>query len=125
MATLTLDRMWLNLISTGAAVSAHTAIGRPVKYGKRGDVRVFAGGALRSITLEGAPTSWTFTLRDVTRAQIETLKAWAGLPVQVRDNQGRVMNGVFYDVDEIDRHNEPTLYEVPMTVNGVTVQEGV
>lgn len=125
MATLTLTKMFINLLSTGAAVSAQTQRDRPVTYHKRGEVRVFAGNRLRGISLEGAPNTFSFVLQDVTRAQIDTLRNWAGLPVQVRDNRGRIWTGVFYDVDERERFNEPTLYEVPIVLNGVTDVEGV
>lgn len=125
MATLTLLQLWINLLSTGAAVSAQSQPDRTVTYGKRGGVEVYAGERLRSITLEGAPNTFSFVLQDVTRAQIDTLRAWAGLAVQVRDNRGRVWTGVFYDVPENERFNEPTLYTVPLTVQGVTEVEAV
>lgn len=125
MATLTLNRLWINLLSTGASVSAYSQHGRPATYEKRGDVRVYAGGRLRSITQEGAPGTFAFVLQDVTRAQITLLRTWAGLPVQVRDNRSRIFNGVFYHVDEAERFNEPTLYEVPITLNVITFVEGV
>lgn len=125
MATLTLAKLWVNLLSTGASVSAYSQPGRLATYEKRGDVRVYAGGRLRSITQEGAPGTFSFVLLDVVRAQIDLLQSWAGLPVQVRDNRSRIFNGVYYHVDEAERFAEPTLYEVPITLNVITFVEGV
>lgn len=125
IAVLTLGKLFVNLLSTGVGVSAYSQPGRAATYEKRGDVRVYAGGRLRSVTQEGAPGTFSFTLQDVTRAQIDLLQAWAGLPVQVRDNRGRIYNGVYYTVNEAERFNEPTLYEVPITLNVITFVEGV
>lgn len=125
MATVTLTKLFINLQSTGASVSCTSQPGREVTYHRRGEVRIFAGGRLRGISLEGAPNTFSFVLQDVTRSQIDTLRLWAGLPVQVRDNRGRIWVGVFFDVDEHERFNEPTLYEVPIVLYGVTDVEGV
>lgn len=125
MATVTLTKVFINLLSTGEAVSAMSQRDRTVTYGKRGDVRVYAGGRLRAVTLEGAPNTFSFVLQDVVRADIDKLRAWAGLPVQVRDNRGRVWTGVYFDVPENERFNEPTLYTVPIVLNGVTEVEEI
>jgi len=125
IATLTLTKLFVNLLSTGASVSAQSQPDRLATYEKRGDVRIYAGGRLRSITQEGAPGTFVFVLVDVTRAQITLLRSWAGLPVQVRDNRSRIFQGVYYRVNEIERRNEPTLYDVPIELDVITFVEAV
>jgi hypothetical protein len=125
MATLTLTKIFINLLSTGASVSAYSQPDRPATYEKRGDVRIYAGGRLRSVTQEGTPGTFSFVLIDVTRTQITLLRNWAGLPVQVRDNRSRIFQGVFYKVDEHERRNEPTLYDVPIELNVITFVEEI
>lgn len=125
MATLTLNRLWINLIATGDSVDAYTAPDRPAVYEQAGEVRTFAGGRQRSITMEGERGTFSFVLQDVVRADITTLRSWQGLTVQVRDNRGRLFNGVYFGLSENERFNEPTLYQVAITLNVVSQDEGV
>lgn len=125
MATLTLTRVWLNLIATGAAVSAYSKPGRDVTYENKGEVRTYAGGRQRAITQEGEIVTLPFTLQDVVRADIDTLRSWKGLAVQYRDNRGRLFNGSLFVVVEQERFNEPLLYEVPLVLRGVSQDAGV
>lgn len=123
MVALALDRTYINLVSTGAYVAAYTGRGRSRSYKVDGSVQPFAGGRYRSIATEGTAGSQTFLLRDVTDAQIDTLKSWMSQLVLVRDNRGRKMYGTFYEVTYADRMMTG-LYDVQLVVNETTYSEG-
>ena len=124
MPTLTLDRTFVNLVSTGDYVAAYTGRGRSRSYRQDGGVEGFAGGRQRSISVEGLAGSQTFMLRDVTDDDIETLKDWVGETVLVRDNRGRRMFGAYFNVEYADRMT-PGLYDVTLVVNEVSYEEGL
>lgn len=123
MATITLDRTFVNLIATGAVVKAYTGRGRSRSYKTDGAVQAFAGGRYRSIALEGTAGQQTFMLRDVSTTDIETLKTWIGETVLVRDNRGRRMFGTYYDVSFSDRMLDG-YYDVTLNVFEVSYAEG-
>lgn len=120
MATLTLTRLWVNLVATGAAITAGSLPGRAVANVQAGEVRTFAGGRQRAITRAGVQGTYDVTLRLVPRADVDTLKSWIGQPVQVRDNLGRLLVGVYFGVPEIERKGQ-TLFDVALSVKAVDV----
>ncbi len=123
MVAITLDRTFINLVATGALVSAYTGKGRSRSYKTTGAVEGFAGGRYRSIALEGVSGQQTFMLRDVSTANIETLKTWIGETVLIRDNRGRRMFGTYYEVTYNDRMLD-NYYDVTLNVTEVTYNEG-
>ncbi len=123
MVAITLDRTFVNLVATGAVVQAYTGRGRSRNYRTDGAVQAFAGGRYRSIALEGVAGAQTFMLRDVSSADIETLKSWIGETVLVRDNRGRRMFGTYYEVGYSDRMSADA-YDVTLNVIEVTYNEG-
>jgi hypothetical protein len=96
MATLTLNKMWVNLVSTGAGVSGQAAIGRTEDYTLPGEVRTYAGGRRRSITSVGEVGTYKWQYRLVPRTTVDTLHSWIGLLVQVRDTRGRRLFGAYF-----------------------------
>lgn len=123
MVAIVLDRTFVNLVATGAVVQAYTGRGRSRAYKTDGAVAAFAGGRYRSIALEGVAGQQTFMLRDVSTADIETLKSWIGETVLVRDNRGRRMFGTYYEVGYSDRMLDG-YYDVTLNVTEVTYNEG-
>lgn len=123
MPTLTLDRTWVNLLTTGEAVSAYTGRGRSRQAETEGSVQRLAGGRFRSVSTVGVRRTQTFMLRDVSASQLETLEQWVSQTVIVRDNRGRKMYGVYYQVGYADGMN-PSYYDVQLDVTEVTYQEG-
>ncbi len=124
MVAITLDRTFVNLVATGATIQAYTGRGRSRSYKTDGAVQAFAGGRYRSIALEGTAGQQTFMLRDVSNADIETLKLWIGETVLVRDNRGRRMFGTYYEVGYNDRILD-NYYDVALNISEVTYAEGV
>lgn len=124
MVALQLDRLWINLLSTGDAVSARTAPGRKRTAEVDGEVRVYAGGRLRAITRLGDRGTFAFTLRLVSLATIETLEDWQGRAVQVRDHRGQRWFGVFHAVLPTE-HKPADLYDVAIELHTITYAEDV
>lgn len=125
MATLTLTKIWLNLLATGEAVSAYSSAGRRHQHATEGEVRGYAGGRQRSFTVVGESTTVPFELRDVTAVTLLTIRAWTGQAVQFRDHRGQVWTGVYFAQDVADRDNETTLHDVSITLRSITYPAGV
>lgn len=124
MPSITLDRMWLNLLSTGDAVSAFsderaTSFTRPV------DVKHYAGGRQRSVAVVGEAGTFSFGLLEVSWSTVDILRAWAGLPVQARDNRGRLFVGTWAAVTPTDMPYRIDVYRVAISMRLVTVEDGV
>lgn len=123
MAKLQLRQVWINLLSTGAAVHAYSS-DRGRETSVDGEVRKYAGGRLRAISSVGTRGSFAFKLRDVTDNDIEVLKTWYGKPVVVRDHRGRRYFGVFFAVNESER-KDTTLWDASINLQEITYIEGV
>lgn len=123
MATLTLQKVFINLLSTGDSVAAPST-GRSQTYNLDGEVRTFAGGRQRYVSKEGEHGTFAVTLRRLTLVQIATLRSWQGLTVQLRDRRGQLFNGVFSSVG-ISREWPDLLYDVEIPLRMVSVDEGV
>lgn len=124
MATLTLNRVWINLVPTGESVSAVSA-DRTRGYESKGEVRTYGGGRQRAITAEGLTATFSFTLRLVSWAQIQTLVSWIGRTVLVRDSRGTSYTAMFTAVTPLEIPRNPTKFDVQLTVRQVTADEGV
>lgn len=124
MATLSLTKTYVNLVSTGAAVSGQSGRGRGEEYAADGEVTTFAGGRRRSITAVGVATKYTFRLLFLPRASVDLLQAWQGQLVQVRDHKGRRFFGVYHQV-AVDEIVSRSTWHVAIGLIAVTSDEGV
>lgn len=120
MATLNLNKVWINRLDTGAAISAPTAPGRPRNTTKLGEVRTYAGGRQRAITQAGRRGSFAFTLRMVPLATVQLLEDWLGVPVQVRDHKGQLFTGVYFEAPGTE-YRDRNAWDVSITLSTVTV----
>lgn len=125
MATLLLTKTWLNLYSTGAAVSGFRDGDDADTAGIDGGVRTYAGGRQRSYTTQGVTGTWSFRLRQVSYANTEVLRSWLGMTVQVRDNRGRCLYGVLLDVPRVPWKEQLDTYDVEISLRLVTADPGV
>lgn len=123
MATLTLDRIWVNRWDTGQAVSGQSARDRGEAYSVDGEVRTYGAGRQRSITTQGEHGTYTFKLRMLSRANVELLRAWKGIAVQVRDHVGRRFVGVYRAVEISEYTGDPTIFDVAINLQTVSVDE--
>ncbi|MEV4197008.1 hypothetical protein [Micromonospora globbae] len=128
MATLNLDRVWINRLDTGEAVAAQSW-DRSQSYEKDGEVRTYAGGRQRAISAEGERGTFAFTLRKLPLSAVELLRSWKGLAVQVRDHRGQRWTGVYFTVTPLEPlvppGPGPYWYDVALTLRTVTAVEGV
>jgi hypothetical protein len=102
MAMITLTQTFVNLMTNGAAVSGLPRADRDESYSQPGEVRTYAGGRRRSITQLGETGTYRFTLLQVPRTTVETLRSWIGDLVEVRDSKGRQFFGVFFAITPIE-----------------------
>lgn len=123
MVMVTLGKTYVNLVATGELITGYTGKGRTRAKSQEGSAQKFAGGRFRSISVEGVAGEQTFVLRDLTYANIQTLETWIGQLVLIRDNRGRRMFGVYYDVGYTDGPNE-NYYDVTLNVKEITYNEG-
>lgn len=124
MTTLTLTKLFVNLVASGASVSAQSN-GRGEEYSNTGEVKQLAGERLRSVTVAGERGQYSFTMIDVPAADVATLRTWKGQLVQVRDDRGRAFFGTFFDVRPVDVRDRKTSYDVSIVLRVVTAPTGV
>lgn len=122
MAVVTLGQVWINLLSTGEAVHAYSS-DRSRTTSMAGDVRQYAGGRQRPVSVDGIKGEFVCKLRDVTDEDIELLKSWYGDPVCVRDFRSRVYFGVYWSLAERERRTA-NLYDVDIRVQEITYVRG-
>jgi hypothetical protein len=124
MAVLTLTRVFVNLLATGAAVSAQSGIQRARSHDVAGQVRTYASGRQRAVSTAGERGVFTFAMVDVSLATVEILRGWVNQAVQVRDARGQRFFGVFFGV-VVGEARDATLYNVAIDLRVVTTAEGV
>jgi hypothetical protein len=119
MPVLTLTAVWVNLVATGAGVSAQSDDSRAREYVDAGEVRTYGEGRQRAVTSEGERGSFAFTLVDVTEDELTTLRDWKSQLVQVRDHRGRRFYGVYFGVSVA----EPRVFQAANTYTaGISLQ---
>jgi hypothetical protein len=124
MTTLTLTKLFVNLVSSGAAVSAQST-GRGEDYTNTGEVKQLAGERLRAVTVAGERGQFAFVMLEVPAADVATLRLWKGQLVLVRDDRGRAFYGVYHNVRPTDVPDKKTSYNVAITLFVVTADTGV
>ena len=122
MAILSLTKIWVNLVLTGAGVAAYSSE-RGFSAQVAGDVRTYAGGRQRAITAPGKRRQFAFKLRDVSDLDRATLDAWAGKLVCVRDYRGNKYFGIYFDLSITERRTL-ALNDISMTLTEVSFLEG-
>ena len=125
MATLTLTKTFINLMTTGASVAAYRNASDDDTQAMTGRVSTYAGGRQRAITQAGVQSQWKVPLRQVTAADVETLRSWMGQTVLVRDNRGRKAWGIILEVPRAPWKEQLDTYDVDLTLLGVDVDETV
>lgn len=125
MAAVTLFAVWLGL---GTALDAQIELevsSIEDDDGVVGDVRTYAGGRRRSVTTAGRTRSVQIKF-DVlqNRAQLATLRSWAGKRVLFRDPFGRRMWCVFFRAPASDRVLSD-MPEVTLDLTEVSFSEAV
>jgi hypothetical protein len=123
MASVTLKRVWINLVDTGDAVVAASS-DRMRERGIKGEKRQYAGGRYRSVYEIGKTGSFSFVLRDVSDADVETLDTWLGQLVQLRDHRGKKLFGWFTSMSIKERKTD-NYNDVSIAIDELTYNEAV
>ncbi|WP_435589179.1 hypothetical protein [Micromonospora chalcea] len=119
MASVTLTKLWINHAETGAAIAAHSAPNRTRTITTPGQVQTYAAGTRRPIAAGTRDDTYTFTLRLVTTAQLDTLTSWIGQPVQIRNDRGLLLHAVYFAIDTADIRGEHR-YDATITAHTIT-----
>lgn len=124
MTILTLSKFWINRMDTGDAVSGYSDPDRSREHTIDGEVSTYAGGRQRAIHVKGERGTYSFTLKELTLADVETLREWIGALVQVRDHRGQRYVGTYFGVS-IGEVRLSLVYEVSISLQMLSVVEGV
>lgn len=124
MPILTLNRLWLNRMDTGEAISAASGRARSTGYAVAGDVRTYASGRRRAISTAGCEVAVQREMLALDLTVKELLLTWLGVQCQLRDHRGHKWFGVFFAAD-VAEYMRPDLYAATITLHATTTVEGV
>lgn len=124
MPILTLNRLWLNRLDTGEAISGASARERGTGYSMEGSVRTYASGRRRAVATAGLQVEVQRRMIALDWATKEELVSWLGVSCQMRDHRGNKWFGVFFAVD-VGEYMRPDLYSAAITLLTVTTEEGL
>lgn len=125
MASLTLNRSWLNRLDSGAGISALSSVGKARTFTVDGEVSTWAGGRQRAMFTPGERGQMPVTLLILSASTVDTLRSWEGVPVIFRDTFGLSFVGVFFNVTPADRRGEPGVFNAEFTLMAVSTVDGV
>lgn len=125
MASIVLDRAWVNLASSPALSVSFFTTGRGDTRQTLGSVRPYANGRLRAISRSVSQQSLTVTGRLLTPAQLVTLDGWRGQVVLFRDVWGRKLYGTFFNLTVVDYAAPNTFQDVTFTLDQVSYTEAL
>ena len=127
MASILLDNVWVHLAgSPHEFVRAGAATALSETDTAAGEVRHYAGGVARAVASSQRTRMVDVTFTEISRADFERLRSWAGLDVFLRDPLGRLMFGVFHSVDASERPgNRATVRRVSLTLEAISRSEVV
>lgn len=119
MATVELSKVWIHRADDLAAAETFYSNKPGDDFVQDGEVRAYATGRLRIISRPAQRSGYRVNLRDVTDAQVETLKEWAGQLLLYRDPRGRMIFGSFFTLT-IDEYKAVDGNDVSLTFQQVT-----
>lgn len=124
MATVTLDRCWLNQASNPAVSVGFFSDGRSDNRETPGEVRAYANGRLRLVSRTGSRQTLGVTARNLTPAQVAQLDSWRGAVLLFRDVWGRAVYGTFLSVSVVD-YRDRSAQDVTFTFQQVSYDPAV
>ncbi|ABS03195.1 hypothetical protein [Kineococcus radiotolerans] len=125
MAKVKLRTLWLNLAATPEVRQSFPHMASlQVNTARKGEVRTYTTGRMRSITKVGRAHTLTASLPACTREQIDWLAKHQGELLCVRDDRGRKFWAVFFDLP-VEEHPYNQEANVSLILNEVTHSEAV
>jgi hypothetical protein len=123
MASVTLDRMWVNLASDPSQYLTLSHAKWTAQDSVQGEVRQYASGRLRTVLHGGSVGTQSFSFLTDDLSVVLLLKAWKGQTVCLRDHRGRREFATFLAVNEDDISSRLT--QVSVSFSRVTFDEAV
>lgn len=125
MAVVTLRTLWLNNAADPSKSQSFPLMkALQVTTARKGEVREYSAGRLRSVTKRGGKRSLTASLPHCTREQVAWLEQQQSQLLCVRDDRGRKFWAVYYDLP-VDEHFYNTDADLQLVLNEVTHTEAV
>lgn len=124
MVAVVLNKLWVNLVSTGEGISGASNRGKTYTAERSLDRREFANGRMRLIGAKGIKRDLPYALVAVSLPTKDHLEDWIGQLVQVRDIRSQKWFGGFAGVT-VSEYMRPDLYAVSFTLLEATYAEGV
>ena len=122
---VTLGTAWLNDAATPSdAISLPYMTSLQVTPAQTGEARRYAGGRLRAVSVLGKATAASLSAVAVTRAQVTWLEAHIGRTICLRDDRGRRLFAVYWEVP-VDEHAYNLEADISLDLSQVTVVEAV
>lgn len=117
MTTISLDHVWINLSADPSVYQEFPNMAElSVTSSTAGEVRQYAGGRRRIVRRAGRARSVSLTIPYCDRARIEWLEENAGELVCVRDDRGRKIWGVFFEVAVQEHEFDPDYGAVSLEI---------
>lgn len=121
---LALNKLWLNLLTTGEGISGASGRGKTQTFATEGRLAKGASGRVRAVSVAGETGEFPYDYVAVDLATVTRLRAWQGQAVLARDSRGQRWFGVFFGLG-VSEYMRTDLYAVSFSLNMITVTEGV
>jgi hypothetical protein len=115
MASVTLDRMWVNLASNPSQYLTLSHAKWTGQDSITGDFRQYGPGRVRQVLSGGSLGTQSFSFLTEDLSPVVLLKAWKGRTVCLRDHRGRREFASFLAVNEDDISTRLTQVSVSFT----------
>ncbi|MEU4588748.1 hypothetical protein [Micromonospora aurantiaca (nom. illeg.)] len=125
MTTLILPYVFINNMASGELVSARAEPDRRGVVGRDGEVRTYGEGRRRAVSQVGRIENLTVRLVQVPGSSKALLEEWEGEHVMYRDDRGRRIVGVYWQLDDREYVADKQRYNVGFVLQGVTWVEAV
>jgi hypothetical protein len=120
MATIEFGGVYINLASDLSQSVYIDSVAVSATNARTGTVRAYAGGRLRAFTRSSEPKSVNLSLSYVSMADRETLESWVGELVHYRDGRGRLLYGVYLDMNAQEIRGAHGRSDIALTINAVS-----
>lgn len=124
MASVDLDRVWLNQVSDLTVSVSFFSSDRSDDRSTRGEVRTYTNGRLRLVTRVGSSQSLSVTGRNLSADQVAQLDDWRGTLLLLRDVWGRAVYGAYLDISVTD-YTDRSAQDVAFQFQQVTFDPAV
>lgn len=123
MATLPLDKLWINLVATGEGISGASQSSKTQEFAVEGRMVKSGNGRMRGVSVAGESGEFPYEYVVGTAAVRDKLRTWQANLVQVRDSRGQKWYGLFFGVS-VTEYKRTDLYRISFTLQMASYTEG-